>query len=151
MFKPVRIVAAIVFLAMIAMIFISAFLLNNGTLCISESPPLHFLSPFLALCSSKGCSLRRARVPRVPLVYAIVYPLCAHGNSQSFWDGIMLSPRYHHTYHFPILVTDHVVTSNLFLNSTLVSGYINSCVVATLLFILPDETLPSSFGEHHIF
>jgi len=34
MFKPVRIVASIVFLAMIGMIFISAFLLNNGTLCI---------------------------------------------------------------------------------------------------------------------
>lgn len=34
MFKPVRIVATIVFLAMIAMIFISAFVLGNGTLCI---------------------------------------------------------------------------------------------------------------------
>jgi len=34
MFKPVRVVAAIVFLAMIVMIFISAFLLSNGTLCI---------------------------------------------------------------------------------------------------------------------
>ena len=42
MFKPVRIVATIVFLAMIAMIFISAFVLGNGTLCISES--LYFLS-----------------------------------------------------------------------------------------------------------
>jgi hypothetical protein len=36
MFKPVRIVATVVFLAMIVMIFISAFVLGNGTLCISE-------------------------------------------------------------------------------------------------------------------
>jgi len=43
MFKPVRIVASIVFLAMIVMIFISAFLLNNGTLCISKpTTPLFF-------------------------------------------------------------------------------------------------------------
>jgi len=34
MFKPVRVVATIVFLAMIVMIFISAFVLGNGTLCI---------------------------------------------------------------------------------------------------------------------
>jgi len=34
MFKPVRVVATIVFLAMIVMIFISAFLFHNGTLCI---------------------------------------------------------------------------------------------------------------------
>jgi len=34
MFKPVRIVATVVFLAMIVMIFISAFVLGNGTLCI---------------------------------------------------------------------------------------------------------------------
>lgn len=34
MFKPVRVVATIVFLAMIAMIFVAAFVLNNGTLCI---------------------------------------------------------------------------------------------------------------------
>ena len=39
MFKPVRVVATIVFLAMIVMIFISAFVLGNGTLCISESLP----------------------------------------------------------------------------------------------------------------
>ena len=45
MFKPVRIVATVVFLAMIVMIFISAFVLSNGTLCISKfSLPLfwHF-------------------------------------------------------------------------------------------------------------
>jgi len=50
MFKPVRVVATIVFLAMIVMIFISAFVLGNGTLCISESRPLiifyHFLWHF---------------------------------------------------------------------------------------------------------
>jgi len=40
MFKAVRIVATIVFLAMIVMIFISAFVFGNGTLCISESSPL---------------------------------------------------------------------------------------------------------------
>jgi len=34
MFKPIRIVATIVFLAMIIMIFVSAFALDNGTLCI---------------------------------------------------------------------------------------------------------------------
>jgi hypothetical protein len=34
MFKPVRIVASVVFLAMVVMIFISAFVLNNSTLCI---------------------------------------------------------------------------------------------------------------------
>ena len=100
MFKPVRVVATIVFLAMIIMIFISAFILGNGTLCISESPlPLLFflfLSPFLALCSNEGCSLRRARVPRVPLVHAIVHPLCAHCSAQSVWNGITLSPRYRH-------------------------------------------------------
>jgi len=56
MFKPVRIVATVVFLAMIVMIFISAFVLSNGTLCISKfSPSL----PLLALCSSEGYSLRR--------------------------------------------------------------------------------------------
>lgn len=34
MFKPVRIVATVVFLAMIIMIFISAFVLHSSTLCI---------------------------------------------------------------------------------------------------------------------
>ncbi|KAI0306775.1 SFT2-domain-containing protein [Multifurca ochricompacta] len=34
MFKPVRVLATIVFLAMIVMIFIAAFVLSNGTLCI---------------------------------------------------------------------------------------------------------------------
>ncbi|KAI0295552.1 SFT2-domain-containing protein [Russula brevipes] len=34
MFKPVRVVATVVFLAMIIMIFISAFVLDNSTLCI---------------------------------------------------------------------------------------------------------------------
>ncbi|KAI9428693.1 SFT2-domain-containing protein [Lactarius indigo] len=34
MFKPVRVVATIVFLAMIIMIFVSAFVLSSGTLCI---------------------------------------------------------------------------------------------------------------------
>jgi len=33
MFKPVRIVASIVFLAMIVMIFISAFVIGSSTLC----------------------------------------------------------------------------------------------------------------------
>ncbi len=36
MFKPVRIVATIVFLAMIIMIFISAFVIHNSTLCFSK-------------------------------------------------------------------------------------------------------------------
>ncbi|KAI9465985.1 SFT2-domain-containing protein [Lactarius psammicola] len=35
MFKPVRVVATIVFLAMIVMIFVSAFVLSSGTLCIN--------------------------------------------------------------------------------------------------------------------
>jgi len=34
MFKPVRIVATVVFLAMIIMIFISAFVIGSSTLCI---------------------------------------------------------------------------------------------------------------------
>ncbi|KAI0256475.1 SFT2-domain-containing protein [Lactifluus subvellereus] len=34
MFKPVRVVATIVFLSMIVMIFVAAFVLHNGTLCI---------------------------------------------------------------------------------------------------------------------
>ncbi|KAI9438843.1 SFT2-domain-containing protein [Lactarius psammicola] len=33
-FKPIRVVATIVFLAMIVMIFVSAFVLSSGTLCI---------------------------------------------------------------------------------------------------------------------
>jgi hypothetical protein len=36
MFKPVRVVATIVFLAMIIMIFISAFVIGSSTLCISK-------------------------------------------------------------------------------------------------------------------
>ena len=44
MFKPVRVVATIVFLAMIVMIFVSAFVLGNGTLCISKSLPYSPLS-----------------------------------------------------------------------------------------------------------
>ena len=36
MFKPVRVVATIVFLAMIIMIFISAFVIRSSTLCISK-------------------------------------------------------------------------------------------------------------------
>ena len=36
MFKPVRIVATVVFLAMIIMIFISAFVIGSSTLCISK-------------------------------------------------------------------------------------------------------------------
>lgn len=36
MFKPVRIVATIVFLAMIIMIFISAFVIHSSTLCIGK-------------------------------------------------------------------------------------------------------------------
>lgn len=44
MFKPVRVVATIVFLAMIVMIFVSAFVLGNGTLCISKSLPSSHLS-----------------------------------------------------------------------------------------------------------
>jgi hypothetical protein len=57
MFKPVRIVATVVFLAMIVMIFISAFVLGNGTLSISKFSPS---PPLLALCSSEVYSLRRA-------------------------------------------------------------------------------------------
>lgn len=39
MFKPVRVVATIVFLAMIVLIFVAAFVLGNGTLCISKPLP----------------------------------------------------------------------------------------------------------------
>jgi hypothetical protein len=36
MFKPVRVIATVVFLAMIIMIFISAFVIGSSTLCISK-------------------------------------------------------------------------------------------------------------------
>jgi hypothetical protein len=112
-------VATIVFLAMIAMIFISAFVLGNGTLCISESP--YFLSLSITVSGTlltEGCSLCRARVPRVPLVHAIVYPLCTHCSPQGVRNGITLSLRHHHAYHFPIRPLSGplimFVTSNLF-------------------------------------
>jgi hypothetical protein len=40
MFKPVRIVATIVFLVMIIMIFISAFVIGSSTLCIGKYTPV---------------------------------------------------------------------------------------------------------------
>lgn len=39
MFKPVRVVATIIFIAMIIMIFISAFVLRSGPLSISKLQP----------------------------------------------------------------------------------------------------------------
>lgn len=50
MFKPVRIIATVIFLSMIVMIFISAFVLNSGTLSISE-PSCYVSSP--PRCSSR--------------------------------------------------------------------------------------------------
>jgi hypothetical protein len=47
MFKPVRIIATVIFLSMIIMIFISAFVLNSGTLSISERRPVLFRLPLL--------------------------------------------------------------------------------------------------------
>jgi hypothetical protein len=97
MFKPVRIVATVVVLAMIAMIFISAFVLSNGTLCISKFLAL-FSPPLLALCSSEGYSFRRTRVPCIPLVHVIIHSLCAGGRSQSVETWMMLVPRSHLAY-----------------------------------------------------
>lgn len=46
MFKPVRVVATIIFLAMVIMIFVSAFVLNSGTLSISKLQPSPLPSQF---------------------------------------------------------------------------------------------------------
>ena len=151
MFKPVRVVATIVFLAMIIMIFISAFVLNNGTLCISESPlPLIFFSPSITVSGtllkremqSSSCSstsrFSGTRYRTSPM-RVLQFSRCLA------WHNALAALPSHLPLPHPALVwiTDHVVTSNLFLTSTLVSGYIISRVVATLPFILPYEPLLS--------
>jgi hypothetical protein len=45
MFKPVRVIATIIFLSMIIMIFVSAFVLHSGTLSISKRHLVEFVSP----------------------------------------------------------------------------------------------------------
>jgi hypothetical protein len=47
MFKPVRVIATILVLSMIVMIFVSAFVLNSGTLSISKRRPVIFHLPLL--------------------------------------------------------------------------------------------------------
>jgi hypothetical protein len=79
MFKPVRVVATIVFLAMIIMIFISAFVLHSSTLSISKHTSVVASVQLL----KRGCSIRRARVPRLPLVYVVVHSLRAQCRAQS--------------------------------------------------------------------
>ena len=93
MFKPVRVVATIIFLAMIVMIFVSAFVLNSGTLSISKPSPPSSSSRFPY--ARTRSSLRRPRVPRIPMVHAVVYSVRALRSSQGIRHVIILGPCNH--------------------------------------------------------
>jgi hypothetical protein len=106
MFKPVRIVATAVFLAMIVMIFISAFVLDNGTLCISE---------FFSFVTASGTLLKRGiqsssylSTSRSSGTRYRTFPMRALPFSKcSGLHDTLTPPRNHHTYHpYPALVRD---------------------------------------------
>ena len=103
MFKPVRVVAAIIFLAMIVMIFISAFALNNGTLCISKPSPPSSSSRFPY--ARTRSSLRHPRVLRIPMVHAVVYSVRALRSSQGVRQVIILLAPCNHPYLALVLAT----------------------------------------------
>lgn len=106
MFKPVRIIATILFIASIALIFVGAFVLRSGVrntllvitsqhhidrsliiqqlLCISK-----LLSRFLSCVMPEyRSSFRHHRVPCVYMVHTFVYPIRTFRGSQSIRYGI---------------------------------------------------------------
>ena len=73
---------------MVVMIFVAAFVLRNGTLCISERRPVKSYLPWTCLLKQEVCSLCHPRVLGVPLVHLVVHSLCALSRSQSVRHGI---------------------------------------------------------------
>ena len=111
MFKPVRIVATIVFLAMIGLIFVGAFvikidvsppqiLLNFQTLIVrfailpsSCASVSRVFLPFAAVqpMTNHLISLRYPRVPSLYVVYALLHPLREDGCAQVLWNVTFIS------------------------------------------------------------
>lgn len=86
MFKPVRIIATVAFLASIALVFVGAFVIGSEVCppspfsLLSRSRaagPLHRqVPPYTAAANSPLSSVRRHRVPCIHLVLSVVHPLC---------------------------------------------------------------------------
>jgi hypothetical protein len=95
MFKPVRVVASIIFLSMIVMIFISAFVLDNGTLCISKRHPVEFVFP-CGLLKREMQSLSSSSILRSSGTHYRTFPMRVKPSSRcSAWHNLTppLPPR----------------------------------------------------------
>lgn len=100
MFKPVRVVATIIFLGSIVLVFIGAFVINSDVrrrLCLTLLPSLLTSSTsavtmhqcVLATIHLRACyadflcySPRYRRIPRLHVVHAFVHSVRAHGGTQ---------------------------------------------------------------------
>lgn len=111
MFKPVRVVATIIFLGSIGLVFVGAFVIKSDVRFVrsqsSRSPySLQILSletsirscasvstliPVGSCCATgltRPASLRHHPIPRIHVVHAVVYPIRPFSCTQDFWDVI---------------------------------------------------------------
>ena len=120
MFKPVRVVATIVFLAMIIMIFIAAFVIRSSTLCISKHTSVAIFVTLLkqgmqySSCSStlRSFGIRCRTFPTRALPSL---------DSSSLLNALIayLPPHFPSVRRLFGLLIGHVVTSNLFCSGRL--------------------------------
>lgn len=90
MFKPVRVVATIVFLGSIALVFVGAFVIGNEILCIGASLCLIIYSS--THNSMRPHSIRDNRISRIHMVHALVHPLRTVRRAQDGRHGVILLP-----------------------------------------------------------
>jgi hypothetical protein len=137
MFKPVRVVATIVFLAMIIMIFISAFVIDSSTLCISKHPFVASVTLLKRGMQYSSC----LSTSRSSGIRCRTFPMPALLSSEC--SNLLNSLIAYLPSHLPPvrrlfgLLVGHVVTSNLFCSGRLLQVYL--CVVSSSLYIMRYE------------
>jgi hypothetical protein len=152
MFKPVRVVATIVFLAMIIMIFISAFVIGSSTLCISKHTSVvasvYLLKRVIqySSCSStsrsSGIRCRTSPTPAAPSSECSALLKC------------FISRIRHHTLpsiqHLSGLLISHAVTSNLFCPGQLYRFYLLRSKKLTIYYESEVVKLLASISQFNI-
>jgi len=137
MFKPVRVVATIVFLVMIVMIFISAFVIKSSTLCIGKHTPVvasvYLLKRVMqySLCSSTS---------RSSGIRCRTFPMRAAPSSEC--SALLKCSRHVSVITLPSiqrlsgLLIGHAVTNNLFCPAHLYRSYLSRSKKLTIYHAL---------------
>ena len=108
MFKPVRIIASIVFIASVVLVLVGAFVLGNGVCVLWYSISRHVsdtclfrsfrfyvwvsisIFPAIFIYLSPTYSICDCRIFGLHLVYTVIYSLCAYCSHKSSWFRVKI-------------------------------------------------------------